>query len=456
MNQRLQVGIVLISCVAGSALAFQDSAVAPTDDSTSPFAIENMVADIDDTVRFVPSTRPTNPQPQNPPLSTDKNTDTGRPIPAWQRLTDDWGGTRAKLDDRGVSFGISVTADMVKNLRGGANTADMDLIHLTSINATLDTDRLFGFAGGTVFINYQHVGGDNPSDNVGDWQWVSNLGADGRRDQISELWYEQKIGETFRVKLGKIDANSEFAVSDNSGEFLNASAGMTPVVPGFAAYPDQAGGVVIDYAASDNLYIRLGLFDGSVAEGKTPGDDNIASFYGGPGDLLYIAELGTTWSASAGRSGRLAVGAAFHDGDWDRFAGGSKHGVAGYYFVLDQILFKEEPDNDQDQQATYAYLRGGIGDEDTQDVHLALSGGVAHTGLFETRDDDSTGIGFHWISFSDESDLNDDELTFEVFHKFQITRFFSIKPDIQYVHSPGGIREHDDAIVAAIRLALEF
>ncbi|MDB5296736.1 MAG: Carbohydrate-selective porin, OprB family, partial [Phycisphaerales bacterium] len=44
----------------------------------------------------------------------------------------------------------------------------------------------------------------------------------------------------------------------------------------------------------------------------------------------------------------------------------------------------------------------------------------------------------------------------ELFYKVQVTKFFSLKPDLQYIHNPGGVRGRDDALVGTLRLTLSF
>ena len=100
------------------------------------------------------SSKPNVPQPERPELSTEKNVDTGRPIEQWQHLTDDWGGARPWLDDHGIVIESSVTADWSSNWRGGANTNGSAFRHLFLFDVTLDTERLFGLPGGTVFMDF--------------------------------------------------------------------------------------------------------------------------------------------------------------------------------------------------------------------------------------------------------------------------------------------------------------
>lgn len=418
-----------------------------------PYA--DQFADIDDSVRFVPSTQPQKPEPQKPPLSTEKNVDTQREPNAWQRLTDDWGGLRPKLDDKGISLNGGFYGDLFKNLRGGLNTEDLDFMHLSSINLTVDTERLFGHKGGTFFIDLQHIGGDNPSDNVGDWQWVSSLASD-RRDQIAELWYEQKLmDDALRIKLGKIDAGSEFDVSDVGGEFLNASGGMSPTLPGFVTYPDPAFGVVVEYLPCEHGYIRAGLFDGNGQEGKSLGDDGARTLFTGPGDLLLIGEIGTDWTLGH-LPGRAALGMTYHTGTFDRFEGGTDSGIPGVYLVVEHMLAKEAPDNDEDLQGTSLYLRAGATDGDTQEVCYHVGCGVVSTGLVTGRDDDSIGLAMNYINFSDEASFTSDELNFELFYKLQVTHYLSLKPDVQYIVNPNGDESLDDALAIGMRFSLEF
>ena len=67
---------------------------------------------------------PETPRPQRPELSTPENVDTGRSIFDWQHLTDDWGGLRPGLDDRGLTFEASATMDGSANFSGGLSSLD--------------------------------------------------------------------------------------------------------------------------------------------------------------------------------------------------------------------------------------------------------------------------------------------------------------------------------------------
>lgn len=441
-------------CILTVAAVLCARAFARSTDATPP----ERAVDTADSITVPSSSDAETPEPvlasfRAPPAETAKETDSGK-----ETFTSDWRGYRTKLEDRGVYIHFGVWADTFQNTRGGANTADMDFMHIESLNFTLDTEKLFGFKGGTFFIDLQHAGGDNPSENVGDFQGVSNIGAD-RRDQLAEFWYEQKLLDgQVRFKVGKIDAAYEFDAIDAAGNFLNSSTGLSPTVVGFPTYPDPAFGIVAEYAPGESFYLRGGVFDGSGQEGKTLGDDGIGfdTFFGHPADLFLIGEAGFAWKAGH-LPGRAALGIAYHTGTFDRFDGGTEDGVASYYCVFEQMIARESDDED-DAQGTSVFLRAGYTDGDTSDARYHLGGGIVSTGFCPGRNDDSAGVALNFIGFSNApgADFGGDELNIELFYRAQITPYFSITPDVQYVVNPSGDDSLDDALAVGVRFVLEF
>lgn len=371
-------------------------------------------------------------------------------------LGDLW-GYRTRLEDRGISIGFGFYGDLFKNVRGGLNTEDLDFMHLESLTLTLDSEKLLGYAGGTFFVDLQHIGGDNPSDNVGDWQWVSSLASD-RRDEVAELWYEQKLmNDQLRIKLGKIDAFYEFDYSDVGNFFSNNSSQQSPTIPGFPTYPDPAFGIVVSYAPREAFYVRAGLWDGSQQEGKTLGDDGARTVFTGPADLFLIGEVGFAWK-SGHLPGRAAAGISYHTGTFDRFDGDTEDGAAGSYLVLEQMVTKENAEEEEDAQGTSLFFRAGLTDGDTQEVRYHLGAGVVASGLVPTRDEDSVGFAANLVGFSNEEDaeFEGDELNLELFYQIQVTPYLKITPDLQYIFNPSGNPDLDDALAVGLRMELQF
>jgi porin len=411
--------------------------------------------ELDPARRFGPTTRPDMPDAQKPPLSTPENVDTNKPPTSWQRATDDWSGIRPRLDDKGIVLQASLATDYSQNLRGGVNTNGGDFRHLFNANVTLDADRLFGHAGGTFFVNFQTQNGPDTSD-AGDIQGYTNIAADGRT-QLSELWYEQSALEgAFRVKVGKIDANSELAFAENAGEFLNSSMGVSPTILGLPTYPDPAFGVNVYVAPTEAVYVALGLFDGAAQEGIPTGSRGPKTLFGGPSDLFVIGEVGLKWDAGQRRDGRVGVGVWHHTGTFDRFDGGIKSGTDGFYIVVDQTLWCVHPDDDTDGRGIGAYLQYGHADQSVSEIRDHLGAGIAWTGMLPSRNDDVAGLGVSYVRLSDALEGEGEEVAVEFFYKVQVTPWISVKPDLQYIRHPGGESGVDDALVATVRAVIDF
>jgi porin len=127
----------------------------------------------------------------------------------------------------------------------------------------------------------------------------------------------------------------------------------------------------------------------------------------------------------------------------------------GYYMTFDQMLFKE---NSEDEQGLGAFFRYGYAPSKTNDLTNFVSAGLQYQGLFEGRDDDVLGAGFAKGAFSDlskETYPEDSETVFEIYYNAQLTRNLSVTPSIQYVTNPGGVNTPDATILALrVNLAL--
>jgi len=406
------------------------------------------------------SVRPNVPKAQHSQLSNPDNVDTGLPADQWQHATDDWFGHRPELDDRGILFEASITTDLSTNFDGGLNTAGNALRSLFNVNLTLDTERLVGWEGGTIFLNFQnHHGADASADDVGDAQAFSNIDADGRTE-IAELWFEQVTPDgVLRVKIGKVDTNSEFAYVDNGGEFINSSMGFSPTIFVLPTYPDPAMSVNVFIYPTDGFYAGAGLYDGSLNEGVPTGSRGPKTFFQDPADLFVIGEAGVTWGGDGNNlPGRFAGGGWWHTGTFIRFDGATDEETGGFYLLLDQTLWLENPGDPEDGQGIGLFLQYGYADADVSMIEHHGGGGIAWTGPIAGRDDDILGIGVSTVWFSDEpgASLTDDtETAIELFYKAQILPWVSVKPDIQYITNPGGIGL-DDAVVGTLRVEAEF
>ena len=377
------------------------------------------------------------------------------PVFSHEHATGGWFGVREKMAEHGVIVELNLIADYSVNFDGGLHTGDA-FRHLLSVGVHLQTERLIGWEGGAFFIGFQTFNGHNGSERlVGDVQGFDNIDADGFT-QISELWYEQVLlGETLRIKVGKVEANSEFAFVEYGGEFLNSSPGFSPTILGFPSYPDQATSVNAFVYPCEWFYAGAGVYDGATQDGGygRTGNRGPSTFFGDPADLFLIGEAGLKWGHGDGeRPGRLGLGVWQHTGSFDRLDGGTESGTTGFYAVFDQMLWRE---NGEDEQGVGLFAQYGWADPDLSEINHHIGLGFAWAGAIPGRDDDVLGLMGSYVDLSGDAGFSERyELAIELFYKIQSMQWLSLKPDLQYIINPGG--EADDALVGTLRLEVTF
>ena len=340
--------------------------------------------------------------------------------------------------------------DGSRNFDGGVRR-DNSLRMLTGITGELDLYGLLGWSGATLFADLQWIAGDDGSEDVGDLQAYSNIDWFEDRFQLSEMWYEQVFeAQHLRLKLGKIDANSEFAFVDSGGDFLHSSAGFSPTIFALPTYPEPAFGGNLFAEDFSGFGLGVGVYDGT---GYKTGSRGPSSLFSSPGDLFGIAEARYEWE-----DGRVGIGAWHHHGDFDRFDGGIDQGTEGLYALAEGWLKREDGGDPEVDQGLQAWLLLGTADRAVTPIDGHVGVGLLYTGLLDGRDEDSTGFGIHSAQLSGDpaAELTaDHETAFEFFHSIQLSPVLRIQPDLQYIVNPGG-QGLEDAVVGTVRLAFEL
>ena len=382
----------------------------------------------------------------------------GLPWWKWSRMTGDWGGLRSRLEKAGVilegSYIVDVSGVWSGGIRGGATTRS-----LFDVNLTLDLETMVGLEGATLFADYYSEVGRDGSRNVGDIQAFSNIDSDNVH-QLAELWYEQWLfSRRLRIKVGKVEANSEFAFVDAAGEFINSSGGFSPTVFTLPTYPDPAMSVNAFAYPTEWLYFGLGVYDGALNDGVRTGRRGPSTFFNNAksDDYFLIGELGVIWPDSAEwGAGRFAVGPWYHSGNFARFDGSAARGTEGFYTLLEQRIWRENPGVRDDKQGLSLFFQYGYADRNVSEINHHVGVGLFSVGPIRERDDDAAGIMLSFVDLSDASGagFTQDETALELFYRLQVTPHISVKPDLHYIIDPSGDRNIKDALVGTLRVEL--
>ena len=401
-------------------------------------------------------------------------------------LLGDMAGLRPFLAQYGISLALQETSEVLGNVSGGIHKG-FDYDGLTQMLLQLDTNRAFGWYGGTLNVSALQIHGRNLSaDNLGTLQTASGIEAD-RATRLWELWYDQKFLEEDRasIRIGEQSLDQEFMVSQNGLLFLNTMFGW-PMVPsadlpgGGPAYPLSALGVRGKWRPSEPVTFLVGVFNGSPVKNGVGGDPQLANSSGTSfplnGGALVIAEMQYSYPALgsmiyADQNSPLAR--VYKLGFWydtERFndlrfdntglslADPASTGIPeqhrgnySIYAVADQMIWQDPEELDRTLNVFCRAMGTPQADRNLIDISLNL--GLTFKEPFLHRDDDTFGVGMGFAHVSRRAaGLDSDAAAFtgtfnparisetfiEVTYQYQVAPWLMLQPDFQYVFNPGG------------------
>ncbi len=423
----------------------------------------------------------------------------------WTRdaATGDWGGERTRLEDEGVIVGADSIDEILGNVSGGARTGTIYDGRFEAL-VTLNLAKLLSWPGATLHANaYQiHGRGLSANDLGGNLMTASNIEAT-RATRLFDLWVEQVLLDgKVAVRVGQIAADDEFFTSQTAASFINATFGwpalMSASLPsGGAAYPLATPGVRVNYAANDAFTVSTAIFNGDPA-GAGPGDAQLRNADGTAFRLddasfaIVEASYATNQQKDApGLPAAYKLGAWYHTGQFadQRFdesgqslAAPDSRGVAarhgsdyGGYFIVDQTVWRDVS-GDRD---VAVFLRGGGGPSDRNEIELYADAGLNFKGLIPSRTDDVFGVAAAVAEIGPRaraldadvkrfsgiySPIRDEESVVELMYRYQLTPWWTLQPDLQFVRHPGGgvpqpsdpLRRIPDAFILGLRSAILY
>lgn len=394
----------------------------------------------------------------------------------------DWHGARPRLEEaHGVALSVTYIGEVWGNLSGGLQTGSVyDGLLEMAVEVDLEKLTRGSWKGATFYVSSLLPHGRSISANyAGDIFGVSNIDAP-HEISLYELWFEQNY-EPFSVRLGQLTADSEFAISDVGSLFLNSTFGWPTGISVNAnapAYPTAGLGARLRLELTENASFAAGFYDGD------PSDLNAA---GNPTNLH-----GTQWNLSKQQGmfaifefayahhqakvdqhhchippGFVKVGTWLHTGQFADNKSAKTHASNfGIYAIADQKLIVEE---DGDDQGLSAFGRFFYSPANRSFIDYYCDCGLVYSGLLPMRDQDHLGLAFGYGNISGDlaetqrrvgDPVQSDTAVLEVSYLAQLTPYFSVQPDLQFIMQPDGASRSDggipDAVVAGMRFQIDF
>ena len=387
----------------------------------------------------------------------------------WQRDTlfgDAW-GLRDALNNYGFDFEPVYTGEVMGNPSGGMKQGT---VYDSSLNLplTIYLDKIANWwDGGTIHANALWIAGRSLSaDYIGDISGASNIaGNDALR--LQEFWFQQTFWSTrASVKIGLVAADAEFFTSGTASLFVNGTFGAFTLVganlPNPPVYPMAAPAVRFLIQPAPESYFQSGIYYGNTGaqdENRNGLDFNFNSRDG----ALVFSEIGYLFNQAAGDRGLVGtykLGSFVHTADFTDWQTGAGEGADyGVYGVVDQEIYQ------QGGKSISFFTRGGGTPADVNTIAWYVDGGFNFSGFIPGRLNDVAGIAAACSSFS--SDFSDaqvssgsrpynTETVLEATYKIQISPWWTLQPDFQYIFTPSGEDGSRNATILGLRTSVVF
>jgi len=395
-----------------------------------------------------------------------------------------WSGERARLADSGVLLGSSYVSEVAHNLSGGNKQLTRHAGQL-AFDATFDLDKLWGFSGALFRVTITERDGNSLNRDAGIDALMQPQEVYGRNQtwRLTQFWYGQDLaGGAVQLKVGRLAVGEDFSVFECSFMNLAFCGDQSGNLVGYYwfNYPvSQWGGVAkIDF--STQHYLKFGAYQVNPSYLRT--NESLALNPAGTTGALFPVEFGWTPRFSGDLAGSYVVGGWYTTAnqtdlytDVDGHAAGKsglpfkeRAGSYGGYLTFSQQL--SHGDGVDALSGARVFFNATQADRSTSRVDREIAVGVIQHGLVG-RHPDEIGVALSMThsnsrlaNYVREVRKLDDaalpvvgkEITAEVFYGWQAARWLVVRPNLQWIHQPGGNGQRNDVCVAGLKSIITF
>ncbi|MEI1680408.1 carbohydrate porin [Acinetobacter baumannii] len=409
-----------------------------------------------------------------------------------QWLLGDWNGKRQQLEQQGYKFTASIMSQSATNLAGGYNDSNtFENAAQLSLGATFDLDKIAGWKDTTASLVVTKRDGnaltlerikDPRSSQLGNAQEIYGRGKIWR---LSQAWIKKGFADnTVQVKAGRMGMSEDFNSSQCEFQNLLLCGGQLGKSIGSIWYNSPVGvwAANVKYQFAPEWTLGIGVYevnpDNIKTESNSDGfnlDMNNVKGATIPVELAWKPKL----AAFNGLPGEYKVGALYSTAEANdiKTAGKVHDGKQSFWLNAQQQLTHKGEDP---KRGLYVSFNGVVNDKATTFVQSTQQLALWYKGPFDSRPNDSIGFGIANYVVNDRAKdkqiaanesrgyysydsiaadyipIQDDELNVELNYTYQWSPAVMLRPNIQYIHQPAGVKEVDDAWVAGLSVKVNF
>ena len=404
-------------------------------------------------------------------------------------LLGDWGGLRTFLVNHGVDLDLSYINEVASNVRGGASqeTADAEQIYF---GGSLDLERLFAVPGAKLIFSLTDRNGDSLSTKakLNTLLEVQEIFGEGNYLRLNQFYWQQELFDSaVEVKFGRLTGTFDFMPFSCNFQNITFCATLPShnVVAHWIAFPGGNWAGVARVNFKGDWYLQAGVYEINPHFAEYKYRFAFGTPFGGIGKRV-VGEAG--WlPRSAGPDGGYRVGTWYDDvGGNDLYfntagqplvtSGGvplQRHHESGFYAMAQQQVWSQHGSDTRGISLFANFVQ--------TDRNITKIGQIAEIGLFWTgplraRPEDDLGVAFGRVHvnrrIADAEVLYDAQVApnsslapvpvqhaeypMEIYYSVNITPAVTVRPNIQFIHAPGGVDDRANLLVLGLHMSVKF
>lgn len=389
------------------------------------------------------------------------------------RALDGFMPARRALEDRGIFLGGSYTTDLLGNPVGGRSQG-FTYFGQAQVILVAELEKLAGWRGGYFVASMvDSAGTDLSQAHVGNYFDVAQV-ATLPTLVLGQLYVEQRwAGDRLSLKLGRMPMGQDFVAMDMFNLYVGGIDGHTPVF-GYNTYWTSSASrstwaAVAKAEPREDLTLRYGIYQATRANSVIANhglnmefgpDDGIQMF----GEIGWKNVLPDVWrDAPEGLPGNHKFGGYWSSWDYRTYGGGSTPYSYGFYWIGQQMVWRERPGADAGVTLWYSLVYAP--QTDLAQFPFFCGSGGGWQGMLASRPDDWVLFGSYFGTMSRRFAAEQEaggignptyEWVLEWDYRAQVTPWLYVMPSVQYVIRPAGTGNIPNSLVIGAEIGVTF
>ncbi|WKW50125.1 carbohydrate porin [Rhodomicrobium lacus] len=389
-------------------------------------------------------------------------------------LTGGWNGWRSKLVSEGITFRGDYVSETMGVVSGGLDQG-FRYSQQVRLGADFDMAKLANWTDGRFHVTLNDRMGRGTSSELAGNRFPIQENYGGQWTRITEASFDQNILDgKVNYKLGYFPMGNDFGMTQLLTNFVNAAFCAHPLAQsantGWYNYPNARWSAEVTYKVTPEVYVRTGLFQVNPSLGLEKNAFN--PFAEGTMGTLLPVEVAYEPGKGTAYPGHYKVGYVYDNSNVKELGLSDYIGQRqGTYIMIDQKITTVAGDDSRGLSVFAQYMWSN---PETAVLRDWWSAGLVYQGVFDSRPKDVLAFGYVQASVNEQllenarikaaattgafSDFTLAEKALELSYTYQINKWASIRPDVQYIMDPGSFyfKHIDDVVAVGMQLKVVF